>query len=191
MVGTPLMTDEIRHRTFSARLDCHYQVWAPERIDARTALVVTLHGFGQTPEMMLGLTRKLFGGRHVVASIEGPNQFFLDGGASRAGCGWISNRHPAPAIRLHHDMVLQVLNEAGREYGIGPERRILAGFSQSVSLNYRLAATKPDSVRGVVAVCGGLPGDWETGAYRPVTAAVLHIARREDEFYPPAVTEQY
>jgi predicted esterase len=27
--------------------------------------------------------------------------------------------------------------------------------------------------------------------YQPVSAAVLHIARRQDEWYPPAVTEQY
>ena len=25
----------------------------------------------------------------------------------------------------------------------------------------------------------------------PVTAAVLHIARRRDQYYPPSITEQY
>jgi len=60
-----------------------------------------------------------------------------------------------------------------------------------VSLNYRLAATCPEAVRGVIAICGGVPSDWEEGDYRPVKAALLHIARREDEFYTPAVTEQY
>jgi predicted esterase len=42
-----------------------------------------------------------------------------------------------------------------------------------------------------VGVCGGIPGDWESGSYQPVQAAALHIARREDDWYPPAVTEQY
>jgi phospholipase/carboxylesterase len=88
-------------------------------------------------------------------------------------------------------MVLHVLNEAGREYGIPPERRLLVGFSQSVALNYRFAATWPDAVRGIIGLCGGLPGDWETANYRPVKASILHMARREDEFYPPGVTEQY
>ena len=88
-------------------------------------------------------------------------------------------------------MVLHVLHEAGREYGIPPERRILVGFSQPVSLNYRFAATWPDSVRGVIGLCGAIPSDWETGKYCPVNAAVLHIARREDEYYPPATTELY
>src|SRR5205814_2381110 len=117
-------------------------------------------------------------------SLEGPNQFFLDNGTSKVGYGWNTSRHPASSIRLHHDMVLHVLHEAGAEHGIGPERRILLGFSQPVSLNYRFAATHPDAIRGVAGICGGLPGDWETGSYRPVTAAALHIARREDEYYP-------
>lgn len=185
------MKDDIRHCTFSTRLDCHYLLHVPEIVDSRTALIVSLHGFGQTPETMLKLSGKLFGSRHVIASLQGPNQFFLNDKTFDVGFGWNTSRNAASSIRLHHDMVLHVLNEAGREYAIPPERRILAGFSQPVPLNYRFAATFPGAVRGVVGVCGGLPGDWETAGYQPVTAAVLHIARREDEYYPPRVTEQY
>jgi predicted esterase len=185
------MMDAVRNCTFSARLDCYYLLRLPEIIDSQTLLVVTLHGFGQSPEMMLPLTEKMFGPRHAIASIQGPNQFFLDTKNGQVGYCWITNRHAAASIRLHHEMVQHVLNEAGREYGIPPERRILVGFSQPVALNYRFVATSPGSVRGVVAVCGGIPGDWESGTYQPVTAAVLHIARRQDEYYPPAMTEQY
>lgn len=178
-------------RVFSARLDCHYLLRAPEMIDARTPLVVTLHGFGATPETMLELTARLFGAPPVLASLRGPYQFFRSPGNPDVGYGWITGRDPAESIRLHRDMVSHVLEEAGHEFGIPPGRRLLAGFSQSVSLNYRLAATCPTAVRGVIAICGGLPGDWDTGDYREVRAAVLHIARRQDEYYPPAVTEQY
>jgi predicted esterase len=88
-------------------------------------------------------------------------------------------------------MVLHVAEEAGREFSIPRERRLLVGFSQLVALNHRLAATHPDAVRGVIAICGGLPGDWEAGSYQQVTAAVLHLARRDDEYYPPAATACY
>jgi predicted esterase len=188
------MRDSVRHSTFSARLDCHYLAYEPEAIDERTALVVTLHGFGQNAETMLPLTEKLVGGHHVVASLEGPNRFFLPGQAgtpAEVGFGWVTSRHAPSSIRLHHDMVIHVLNEAGREYGIPPARRILVGFSQPVSLNYRFAATCPDAVRGVIGICGGIPSDWETANYHAVRAAVLHLARREDEYYPPPVTERY
>jgi predicted esterase len=185
------MMDAARHCTFSARLDCHYLLRVPATIDSRTLLVLTLHGFGQNAEMLLPLTEKLMGGRHVIASLEAPHQFFLNGKTAEAGFSWGANRHAPSSIRLHHDMVLHVLNEAGREYGIPPERRLLVGFSQPVSLNYRFAATCTDAVRGVIGLCGGLPGDWETANYKPVKASILHMARREDEFYPPSVTEHY
>jgi len=183
--------DDIQHCSFSARLDCHYLLRAPETVDHQTLLVVTLHGFSSNPEAMLRLTAKMFGPRHAIASLQGPSQFYLSAGNPEVGYGWATNRHAASSIRLHHEMVLHVLNEAGRAHGIPPERRILAGFSQPVSFNYRFAATCPNAVRGVIGLCGGLPSDWETGDYQPVTAAVLHIARRADEYYPPALTEQY
>ncbi|HEV3330071.1 MAG TPA: hypothetical protein VG096_03755 [Bryobacteraceae bacterium] len=182
---------DVNRRTFSARLDCHYLLRAPNVVDAETALVVTLHGFGANPETMLTLTERLFEAKPVVAATQGPNQFFLGEKNREVGFGWITSRHPAESIRLHRDMVLHVLAEAGREFGITPERRLLAGFSQAVSLNYRLAATCPEAVRGVIAICGGIPSDWEEGDYQPVKAALLHVARREDEYYPPKVTEQY
>jgi predicted esterase len=58
-------------------------------------------------------------------------------------------------------------------------------------MNYRFAATHPHAVRGVIGICGGVPKNWEEGPYQKVSAALLHIARKEDEFYAPAVTERY
>jgi len=178
-------------RTFPVRLDCHYLLRAPDLVDARTPLVVTLHRFGANPESMLHLTARLFDTPPVIAALQGPYQFFLGARNQEVGYGWITNRNPTESIRLHRDMVVHVLDEAGRQFGIPPEQRLLAGFSQAVALNYRLAATCPEIVRGVIAICGGLPGDWDEGAYQTVRAAVVHIARRQDEYYPPSVTGHY
>jgi predicted esterase len=181
-------------RNFSARLDCHYLLLAPDLVDGpdeRKLLVVTLHGFGANPETMLQLTARLFQDQPVIASLQGPNQFFLGAANAAVGYGWITSRRPAESIRLHHDMVLHAADEAGRQFGIPPARRLLVGFSQPVALNYRFAATWPDAIGGVVGICGGLPGDWDEGSYQPVRAAVLHIARRGDQYYPPGVTEHY
>jgi phospholipase/carboxylesterase len=77
--------------------------------------------------------------------------------------------------------------------GVAEAKRIfLLGFSQSCALNYRFAFTHPDHLRGVIGVCGGLPGDWETSeSYQPTTAAVLHLAGARDEYYPPARVADY
>ncbi len=182
---------EIQDRTFSARLDCHYLLHTPDVVDAHTLLVLTLHGFGANPGAMVQPTARLFDGQPVIASLQGPNQFFLGAATRDVGYGWITSRRPAESIRLHQDMVLHVADEAGAHFGIPRERRLLVGFSQSVALNYRFVASYPDAVRGVIGICGGLPSDWEDGTYQPVTAAVLHIARRDDEYYPPSATEHY
>jgi len=182
---------DVGDQSFSARLDCHYLLLAPDAVDVHTPLVVALHGFGANPENMLQLTARLFATSAVIASLQGPNQFFLGPSTREVGYGWITSRRPAESIRLHHERVLHVLAEAGRRFSIPSERRLLIGFSQSVALNYRFAATHPASIRGVVGICGGLPSDWDEGAYERVTASVLHISRSGDEYYPPTVIEHY
>ena len=183
--------DAAQHCTFSARLDCHYLLYAPEAVTGETLLVAALHGFGQTPEIMLRLTGMMLGPKHVIAAVQGPNQFYLAQDRGEVGYCWITHRHAESSIRLHHEMLLQVLSDVGRRFAIPPERRLLIGFSQPVGLNYRFAATHTDAVRGVIGVCGGVPKNWEEGPYRQTPAALLHIARREDEFYKPEVTERY
>ena len=178
-------------RSFSARLDCHYLLRVPEIVDEQTPLVVTLHGYGANPESMLAVTARLFERKAVIAALQGPYQFFLDENIQHVGHGWITGKRPAESIRLHHDMVSHVLDSVGSEFGIPATRRILVGFSQSVSLNYRFVATFPQAVRGVIGICGGMPSDWEHGDYKNVDAAILHIARRQDEVYSPEVTGQY
>jgi predicted esterase len=182
---------EVIDRCFSARLDCHYLLQAPDHVDERTPLVVSLHGFGGNPESMLKLTDRLFDTRPVIAALQGPFQFFRPPGVREVGYGWITGRRPNESIRLHRDMVLHVLDEAGGQFGIPRERRLLVGFSQSVALNYRFAAACPDAVRGVIAICGGLPSGWDDVTHQPIRASVLHLAAREDETYPLSVTESY
>jgi predicted esterase len=179
--------------TFTASLDCHYLLQLPEVVGDRTLLVVTLHGYGSNPEVMMRLTRAMLGPNHVIASLQAPSQFFLGAGNpnSEVGYCWATHKHSASSIRLHHEMLLHVFNEAGRRCQIPVSRRLLVGFSQPVGLNYRFSATSPGAVRGVIGICGGVPKNWDDGDYKPVEAALLHIARREDEFYPPSVTEQY
>src|SRR5260370_14738572 len=190
---TVLMTAEsVEQCSFEARLECHYLLQAPARISDRTLLVLALHGYGSNPEVMLRLTMAMLGPDHAIASVQAPSQFFPSNTPTgTVGYCWASPAHPQSSVRLHHAMVRHVAGESGGRFGIGAGRRLLVGFSQPVGLNYRFAATYPDEVRGVIGICGGIPKNWEEGPYESVSAGLLHIARREDEFFPPAVTEKY
>ena len=183
--------EAVEHRTFSARIDCHYLVHAPAEVDASTLLVVTLHGFGSNPEVMLRLTERLVGSRHLIAALQAPSQFYLGQNTNEVGYCWATHKHSDASVRVHHEIILHVIDEAHRQWSVPAARRLLMGFSQPVGMNYRFAATYPEAVRGVIGICGGVPKNWEEGPYKKVQAALLHIARKQDEFYPPSVTEHY
>jgi predicted esterase len=71
-------------------------------------------------------------------------------------------------------------------------RVFLLGFSQAVGVNFRYAFTHVGRVRGVVAVCGGIPGDWEAeGKYQAGEIDVLYVAAERDEFYPAERARAY
>ena len=170
---------------FSARLDCRYIVRTPEDAD-RSAFIIALHGYGMDAETMLRLTATWFP-NNPIASIQAPHPFYREVRKREVGYSWATHTQSEESVRLHHDMVRHVAEEIGAP----SERRLLLGFSQSVGLNYRFAATYPSMVHGVIGVCGGLPKDWETGEYRPVQAALFHIARTEDDIYPVSATREY
>jgi phospholipase/carboxylesterase len=77
--------------------------------------------------------------------------------------------------------------------GVADSTRIfLLGFSQSCALNYRFAFTYPETLRGVIGICGGIPGDWQTNpAYRSSQIDVFHLAGTKDEFYTPERVRDY
>jgi predicted esterase len=176
-----------RH-TFTAQLDCRYLLHVPEPVAGGAVLILTLHGYGSNPESMLRLTTALTGAHDIIASLEGPNQHYAGapGSGATAAYNWGIRDHWESAVELHHEMIRKTLGALRERFGIPPRRCLLAGFSQPVGLNYRFVGAHPDEVGGVLALCGGVPRDWEEDKYRSTGAAVLHISREEDEFYPAA-----
>ena len=87
-------------------------------------------------------------------------------------------------ITLHHRTLLSVIEQISTDYAVDRQEIFLLAFSQSVSLNYRFAFTHPGIVQGVIAVCGGIPGDWDQDKYHTTETDVLIIAGETDEFYP-------
>jgi predicted esterase len=172
---------EIEACSFAARIDCRYLVQRPDEAGS------PVQGYGMDAETMLRLVSTWFPGNTII-SMQAPHPFYRDVHTREVGYSWATHAQSEESVRLHHEMLLHVLAATGDR----PERRLLVGFSQPVGLNYRFAATYPGAVRGVIGVCGGMPKDWETGArYGQVDAALLHIARSEDEIYPAALTRQY
>jgi predicted esterase len=176
-------------------LECRYLLHTPVPYARNPLIILALHGYGSNPEVMLRLTAGLVGEHHVIASLQAPNQHYdnpgLPNAKSVAAYNWGIRPHWESSVRLHHEMVRKTWIELRERFAVGPRRCLLVGFSQPVGLNYRFVATYPDEIGGVIGICGGVPRDWEDNKYHPVGAAVLHISRDQDEFYPLDVVSTF
>ena len=181
-------------RTLTAQTTLYYDVISAE---ARPApLLIALHGYGASKWHALREATMIAPAGFAMAALQGPHQQLREpkekGGPVRYGFGWLTNFHPEVSVAVHHRAVLQMIDDLANE-GIADGKRIfLLGFSQSCALNYRFAFTHHSILRGVIGICGGLPGDWETSdTYRPTSASVFHLAGERDEFYSPERVAKY
>jgi predicted esterase len=179
----------IIERATEQRINLYYDLYVPEAEAAGPRpLLIALHGYEGNKQSMMGLGQKINPSDFIIASVQGPNAFFVrtesEPGRPKIGFGWMMQYKAEETIRLHHQTVLSVIEETAAEHAIDRRAIFLLAFSQSVSLNYRFAFTHPGLVRGVIAVCGGIPGDWDRDKYHKSDTDVLIIAGETDEFYP-------
>lgn len=188
----------MQERTLRAEIKIYYDIYVPpEEVKAQPRpILIALHGYGANKRQMMREARILAPADFVIASVQGFHQHIREpkeeGGPLRYGFGWVTNFHPEESIAIHHDAINSLLDTLVREEVCDRERVFILGFSQSCALNYRYGFTFPDRLRGVVGICGGLPGDWDTSElYKKSSASVLHLYGTRDEFYPPARVQDY
>ena len=181
-------------RTLTATINLYYDLKLPE---ARPApLLLALHGYGASKRHAMREAQMIAPENFGLAALQGFHQHLKDpkepGGPLRFGFGWLSNFHPEESVALHHRALLDLINTLVAE-GVADAKRIfLLGFSQTCALNFKFAFTHPDVLRGVIGICGGLPGDWEISTvYQPTDAAVFYLAGTKDEYYPPSRVADY
>jgi predicted esterase len=159
-------------------------------------LLIALHGYGANKKQMMREALALAPDGFAIVSLQGFHQHIKPpreaGGPLRFAFGWLTSFHPEDSVAVHHQALLDIIQKLISE-GVADRGRIfLLGFSQTCALNYRFAFTNSDLLRGVIGICGGMPGDWETCRnYSPTQAAVFHLAGTRDEFYPPARVADY
>jgi phospholipase/carboxylesterase len=159
-------------------------------------LLIALHGYGANKRQMMREAVLIAPPEFAIASLQGFHQHLREpkekGGPLRFGFGWLTNFRTEESIQLHHKALLDLMKRLIDQGVADPERIFLLGFSQSCALNYRFAFTYPDRLRGIVGLCGGIPGDWETSTlYKATKTAIFHLAGTRDEFYPPERVKDY
>ena len=187
-------TDRPTERSLTAQINLYYDLIAPPAAPA--PLLIALHGYGASKWHALREAKLAAPENFALAALQGPHQHLREpkekGGPLRYGFGWLSSYRAEESVALHHRALIEMIESLTQE-GIADRQQIfLLGFSQSCALNYRFAFTHTQLLRGVIGICGGLPGDWDTNtAYQNTPAAILHLAGERDEYYPPSRVENY
>lgn len=181
-------------RILEARVNLYYDVRPGASSPA--PLLLALHGYGANKQQIMREAQEMAPQTFAVASLQGLHQHIKEprerGGPLRFGFGWLTNFRSEESVALHHQALLDLIKTLVDDGIADPRRVFLLGFSQSCALNYRFAFTHPEPLRGVIGICGGIPGDWETsGLYRVAPIDVLHLTGTRDEFYPPERVEDY
>ena len=182
-------------RRFVQELARYYDLYVPDG-GGPFPLVVAMHGSGGDKASMMRLSRRMLGDeRFAIASLQGPFQHVVEpedrSQPLRYGFGWVTNFKPAESIAMHAEAVGRLLEDVGADARVDAGRAFCMGFSQAGAGIMRVAFARPDAVRGVVALCGGIPGDWnEEGKYRDGDFDVLVVAGSRDEFYDAERSER-
>lgn len=180
--------------SLTAEIKLYYDLRLPEIQPA--PLLIALHGYGASKRQMMREARQMAPANFAIAALQGFHQHLKEpkepGGPLRFGFGWLTNFRPEESVALHHKALVDLTDILVSEGVVDPQRVFLLGFSQSCALNYRFVCTHPGHLRGVIGICGGMPGDWEASeVYKPTEASVFHLAGTRDEFYPPERVADY
>ena len=180
--------------SLTAEIKLYYDLHLPEIPEA--PLLVALHGYGASKRQMMREAQQMAPASFAVAALQGFHQHLKEpkepGGPLRFGFGWLTNFRPEDSVAVHHNSLVALIGTLASQGVVDARRVFLMGFSQSCALNYRFAFTHPGHLRGVIGICGGMPGDWETSeVYKPTEASIFHLAATRDEFYPTERVADY
>ena len=177
----------------TAEIKLYYDLYIPEKVKKNAPLLIAVHGYGAHKRYMMREARQIAPENFVIVSLQAPNQHFdRNDKGYRVGFGWLTDFKAEESVALHQKFLLDVIERLANE-GLIDERQIyLYGFSQACALNFKFAFTHPNLLRGVLGVCGGIPGDLETNEiYQPSNADVFYLYSQTDEFYPLEKFEKF
>ncbi|HET8781446.1 MAG TPA: hypothetical protein VFM63_03430 [Pyrinomonadaceae bacterium] len=188
------MNKTITDQTLEARINLYYDLLPAA--NSAAPLLIALHGYGAFKEQIMREAQLMAPDGFAIASLQGFHQHMKGprqpGGPLRYGFGWLTSYRSEESVAVHHQAVIDLIDKLSADGVADRSRVFLLGFSQSCALNYRFAFTHPERLRGVVGICGGIPGDWETSTvYRQAPIDVFHLSGTEDEFYPPSRVADY
>ena len=161
--------------------------------EAPKTLVIFFHGYGSNGADLIELSP------HLEEAVEGgvfvaPNGFkrlhdFLE------GYQWFDLPHMDPHVMQKNcasvkDQAVGMVQGFQKEYGIGPEKTILIGFSQGTMMSLYAALSHSNLCAGVIGFSGGVYMNADHMKADPKTLRVALIHGESDEVVPFRASEE-
>ena len=182
--------------SITATINLYYDLCVPEDAEEPRPLLIYCHGYGENKRHGMRIARDCAPDGFVVAALQGFYQH-IDyptgkGVPLKFGFGWLTNFKTEESIALHHKFINDVIEKLASENVVDESNVFLMGFSQTCALNFKYAFSHTEKLKGVIGVCGGMPGDWDKNEiYKETDASVLYIHGVNDEFYTPERVKDY
>jgi phospholipase/carboxylesterase len=122
-------------------------------------MLLMLHGIGSHERDLFNLSSEIDPRFHVL-SLRGPYAL------GQGSYGWFETEFAVDGSRIRPESAEasrvklgQFIEQAAKHYGTDPARCYLLGFSQGAVLALLTALTSPETIAGLVALSGRLPGE--------------------------------
>ncbi|MEK7729645.1 MAG: dienelactone hydrolase family protein [candidate division KSB1 bacterium] len=161
----------------------YYAVAAPET-EAPAPLLLVLHGFGQVAAEFIKIFEPLVQRGILVAAPQAPHQFYRSLADRTVGFSWLTRYERDQSIQDFAGYMEKFYDLVRRERRVDTQRVFVLGFSQGVSMAYRMWAHSRVPLAGGIACGGDLPPDIgeRLSALSPLRVLLVH--GRHDQIVP-------
>ena len=148
------------------RLTIEYSVYyAVQRpvapADAPPALLIALHGYGQSCKGFIQNFSALAEENVLVVAPQGPNQFYWQSNPPKVGFAWLTQFNTDQTRQDLMAYLGRLVDKLKNDMEFDPKQVYLFGFSNGAALALRMAVSGSVEPAGVAICCGDLPVDVE------------------------------
>jgi phospholipase/carboxylesterase len=146
-------------RTLPIEIAVEYAVTRPDQADTPPALLLILHGWGQTCRTIMRRFAPLRDSNLLLVAPQAPHPFYVSMDPKKVGFTWLTQYERDRAVEEVRQYIRRLMDRLASEELFDPHRVFIAGYSQGVSMAYRLAVSDGIRVAGLIACNGDLPPD--------------------------------
>lgn len=138
----------------SGPLPLYYLVRQPRIKTGKPPLLILLHGVGSNENDLFSFANTL-DDRFLVVSVRAP--YTISEGSYKwyeVGFSGGAPKIDTAQAEKSRSMLVGFISQLGAELDFDPARVYLCGFSQGAIMSFSVGLTKPESVRGIIALSG-------------------------------------